>query len=70
MDCRTQCTFTKRIENAKCRVCQKMFNMKDSCCLDLCGEHSRCRGCRNGTRSEEFKEWRKTHVNNTKHLCN
>ena len=70
MNCETQCTYTKEINSMKCKQCQRLFKMEGSCCLDLCGEHDRCRGCRNGTRSEKFKEWRKTHVSNTKHLCN
>ena len=58
MDCRIRCTYSNQPDKNTCKICQRIFKMEGSCCLDLCGEHDRCRGCKKGTRSERFKEWR------------
>ena len=54
------CPYNNGMEigKIKCKYCHRKFNMEGSCCLDLCGEHDRCRGCKNGIYSQEYKEWR------------
>ena len=59
MSYENQCTYTNKLSRINCGQCQRRFKMQGSCCLDLCGDHERCRGCENGTRSKEYKEWRK-----------
>ena len=61
MSYRNQCPYNNgmAIGKEKCSLCHTKFNMSGSCCLDLCGDNTRCRGCKNGTRSNAYKEWRK-----------
>ena len=56
-----KCTYTDNITDYNCKICQRKFNMKGTCCLDLCGDYDKCRDCKNGTHSEEFEKWRKIH---------
>ena len=59
-----KCKYSDNVSKATCKICYKKFKMcteldKGPCCLDLCGEYEKCRGCKRGIYSEEYKEWRK-----------
>ena len=65
-----QCTYSDFVTKSKCRECYRRFNMIQApCCLDLCGEHEKCKGCKRGIYSEEYKRWRNAHEAKCKLLC-
>ena len=57
-----KCIFTDSVNAGTCKRCRRKFKMDDKheyCCLEMCGELSACRNCKSGTRSDEYKNWRK-----------
>lgn len=55
------CPYLKPSKHT-CKSCQKQYEMPyEHCCLDECGEHQFCQGCKKGIYlTKEPHEWPRT----------